>query len=119
MSMKRFILILAAGMTAFSVACSAKTRAVTGVTDVKLHGYVGHRIDQCIEQRIMGQNADELIAPFRTQQETQGRWASEFWGKWVQGAMSAYRYNHNPALFAKIQNAQEKLSMPVEERLHR
>ena len=109
MSMKRFILILVVSATAFSAAFPAGGGAFSGVADVKLHGYVGRRIDQCIEQRVMGQNADELIAPFRAQQETQGRWASEFWGKWVQGAMSAYRYNHDPALLAKIRDAQEKL----------
>ncbi len=109
MSMKRFILILVVSATAFSAAFPAGGGAFSGVADVKLHGYVGRRIDQCIEQRVMGQNADELIAPFRAQQETQGRWASEFWGKWVQGAMSAYRYNHDPALLAKIRDAQQKL----------
>lgn len=109
MSMKRFILILVVSATAFSAAFPAGGGAFSGVADVKLHGYVGRRIDQCIEQRVMGQNADELIAPFRAQQETQGRWASEFWGKWVQGAMSAYRYNRDPALLAKIRDAQQKL----------
>ncbi|MBQ6192485.1 MAG: glycoside hydrolase family 127 protein [Bacteroidaceae bacterium] len=107
--MKRFILILVVSATAFSAAFPAGGGAFSGVADVKLHGYVGRRIDQCIEQRVMGQNADELIAPFRAQQETQGRWASEFWGKWVQGAMSAYRYNRDPALLAKIRDAQQKL----------
>jgi hypothetical protein len=109
MFMKRFFLILVTGMTAFSVVFIANAKAGTGITDVKLYGYVGYRIDQCIDRRIMGQNADELIVPFRTQHETQGRWASEFWGKWVQGAMSAYCYNHDSALFSKIQDAQEKL----------
>ena len=103
--------IVLAGLAALFVSFQADARKAvpTGIADVKLHGYVGHRIDQCIEQRIMGQNAEELIVPFRAQQETRGRWASEFWGKWVQGAMSAYQYNHDPALFAKIQDAQEKL----------
>lgn len=109
MSMKRFILILVVSATAFSAAFPVGGGAFSGVADVKLHGYVGRRIDQCIEQRVMGQNADELIAPFRAQQETQGRWASEFWGKWVQGAMSAYCYNRDPALLAKIRDAQQKL----------
>ena len=92
-----------------AVAAAAKPAPQSGVKDVHLHGYVGERIDQCIEKRVMGQNADELIQPFRTQTETRGLWRSEFWGKWVQGAMSAYRYNQDPALYAKIKDAEEKL----------
>ena len=50
----------------------------SGVESIALSGYVGQRIDDCITHRIMGQNADELIAPFRQQTETRGLWASEF-----------------------------------------
>ncbi len=103
----RVVALLA--MAAVTLTIAAKSTPKTGVTEIRLQGYVGHRIDQCIEKRIMGQNADELVLPFRTQKETRGRWASEFWGKWVQGAMSSYRYNHDPELLAKIRDAEEKL----------
>ena len=103
----RVVALLA--MAAVTLTIAAKGTPKTGVTEIRLQGYVGHRIDQCIEKRIMGQNADELVLPFRTQKETRGRWASEFWGKWVQGAMSSYRYNHDPELLAKIRDAEEKL----------
>lgn len=76
---------------------------------VTMSGYVGGRVDDCIRQRVLGQNADELVDVFRRQDETQNRWASEFWGKWVQGAIASYQYNHDPALYAKIKDAEEKL----------
>ena len=93
----------------FLLPVNGKKAVSAGIAEVKLQGYIGHRIDQCIEKRVMGQNADELILPFQTQKETKGRWASEFWGKWVQGAMATYSYNHDPALYAKIQEAEQKL----------
>lgn len=79
------------------------------VQKVSMDGYIGDRVNDCIEKRVLGQNADELIEPFRVQDEVKGRWASEFWGKWIQGAMASYQYNQDPALYAKIKDAVEKL----------
>lgn len=83
--------------------------AAAQIQQVKMNGYVGRRVDDCIRQRVVGQNADELIEPFLKQDEDKNRWASEFWGKWVQGAIAAYEYNRDPALYAKIEDAEEKL----------
>lgn len=80
-----------------------------GVKEVKLGGYIGQRIDGCIEKRVLGQSVDELVDPFKVQDETQGRWASEFWGKWIQGAVASYEYNHDPALLEKIKEGERKL----------
>lgn len=80
-----------------------------GVKEVKLAGYIGGRIDGCIEKRVLGQSVDELVEPFKAQDETKGRWASEFWGKWIQGAVASYEYNHAPALLEKIKEGERKL----------
>ena len=80
-----------------------------GVKEVKLAGYIGGRIDGCIEKRVLGQSVDELVEPFKAQDETKGRWASEFWGKWIQGAVASYEYNHDPALLEKIKEGERKL----------
>ena len=87
----------------------AKAPETSQVKTVRMEGYVGKRVDDCIRRRVMGQNADELIEPFKLQDETQGRWASEFWGKWVQGAMASYQYNQDPALYQKIKDSADKL----------
>lgn len=79
------------------------------VKNVSMSGYIGTRVDDCFRVRVLGQNADELVEPFKLQDETQQRWASEFWGKWVQGAMAYYQYNHNPEIYAKIQDSAEKM----------
>lgn len=74
-----------------------------------MSGYIGGRVDDCCRVRVMGQNVDELVEPFKLQDETQQRWASEFWGKWVQGAMAYYRYNNDEALYAKIKDSADKM----------
>ena len=92
-----------ASFAIFAMTCRAEIR------NVSMDGYIGGRVHDCIRQRVMGQDVDELIEPFLKQDEVQNRWASEFWGKWVQGAMASYQYNHDPALYAKIKDSQEKM----------
>ncbi|MDD2797140.1 MAG: glycoside hydrolase family 127 protein [Bacteroidales bacterium] len=78
------------------------------VQRVRLDGYLGHRIDQCIANRIMAQDIDELITPFKHQDE-KSRWQTEFIGKWMLGACDAYRYTQNPELLQKIKYAAGEL----------
>lgn len=99
--MKRFLLLLC--LLGCYVCVSAQVQRVT------MGGYIGGRVDDCIQKRVLGQNTDELIEPFLKQDEVKNRWASEFWGKWVQGAIASYQYNHDEALYAKIKEAEEKL----------
>lgn len=92
-------------VTAALLAMIAMSGRAAEKMDVKLHGYIGGRIDGCIQNRVKGQNADELTGVFREQKESRTLWASEFWGKWVQGAIASYQYNHDPELYAKIQTS--------------
>lgn len=78
------------------------------VEKVKISGYIGRRLDECIEHRVKGQNVDHLVEPFRHQNE-RSRWQSEFWGKWIQGAIASYRYNRDPELYEIIRRGAEKL----------
>lgn len=78
------------------------------VTHIKIFGYVGGRIDDCIEHRVKAQDVDHLVEPFRHREE-KSRWQSEFWGKWIQGAIASYRYNKDPELYQIIKNAAEAL----------
>lgn len=75
---------------------------------LKIHGYVGGRIDDCITHRVKAQDVDHLVEPFRHKNEER-RWQSEFWGKWIQGAIASYRYNKDPELYKIIQNAVDEL----------
>ncbi len=71
---------------------------------VKIEGYLGEKMNLCIEKRIKAQDVDHLIEPFRHKDETR-LWQSEFWGKWIQSAIAAYNYNHDPELLSIIKNA--------------
>lgn len=78
------------------------------IKQIKISGYVGSRIDDCIMHRVKAQDVEHLVEPFRHQEE-KSRWQSEFWGKWIQGAIASYRYNKDPELYQIIKNAAESL----------
>ena len=98
----------------FLLACACSTAAMAQVVNdspvrhVKISGYVGTRIADCIEHRVKAQDVDHLVEPFRHQNE-QSRWQSDFWGKWIQGAIASYRYNRDPELYRIIKKAAESL----------
>lgn len=70
---------------------------------VKIDGYVGSRIESCIDNRVKPQDTEMLVEPFR--HLTEGtRWQTEFVGKWMLGAIASYRYDNDPALLDKIRN---------------
>jgi uncharacterized protein len=60
----------------------------------QLSGYLGRKLDLCIRNRILTQNPDELIEPFRHRAERQC-WQTEFWGKWFLSAAAACQYTGN------------------------
>lgn len=73
-------------------------------TQIKINGYLGDKIDQVIERRIIGQDVDMLIEPFKYKNET-WCWQSEFWGKWMLSAVAAYKYKPSTALLEKMDYA--------------
>jgi uncharacterized protein len=75
---------------------------------IKIEGYLGAKINLVIEKRIKSQDADQLVEPFRYKKETH-LWQSEFWGKWIQSAIAAYDYNHDPELLIIVKKAVKDL----------
>ena len=65
---------------------------------------MGSRIDACITHRVKTQDVDHLVKPFTSRNESR-LWQSEFWGKWIQGAIASYRYTKDPELLFIIQKA--------------
>lgn len=88
---------------------AAKKVARSEVTQVSMQGYVGQRYADCINRRVKPENTDTLISVFRLQDEHDGLWGSEFWGKWVQGAIGMYHFTHDPELKEIIQHAEDGL----------
>lgn len=75
---------------------------------VQLNGHVGEKLDASYQNRILAQDVDRLVAPFRNRTET-SCWQSEFWGKWFTSAMLAYHYKPEPQLKKVLDQAVEGL----------
>jgi len=74
----------------------------------KMKGYIGKKLDLSYKNRILAQDVDHLVEPFRHRNETR-MWQSEFWGKWFTSAVLAYRYRAEPELKKVLQTAVEGL----------
>jgi DUF1680 family protein len=73
-------------------------------SNIQMKGYLGDKIDLCINRRIKKEDVAQLIEPFKTRNETR-LWQTEFWGKWILSAIAAYEYKHDPELLKIIQDA--------------
>ncbi len=71
---------------------------------LKLGGFVGEKTDLIIQRRVKAQDYDYLVEPFRHKTETH-LWQSEFWGKWMLGAVAAWEYTHDPELMKIMDQA--------------
>ncbi len=95
--------LLAASLL-FPALAAARPNEYPAVKNVEVKGYVGERISDCIARRVKGQDVNELVEPFRHRTESR-LWQSEFWGKWMLGAISSYEYTHDWELYEKISEA--------------
>ncbi len=59
---------------------------------IQIGGYVGDKLNLCIDNRVMVQDIDRLITPFRVRNDEFWGFRSEFWGKWFTSAMLGYGY---------------------------
>jgi DUF1680 family protein len=71
---------------------------------MSIEGHIGKKLDASYTNRILAQDVDKLISPFRNRTETRC-WQSEFWGKWFTSAVLAYKYRPEPALKKILDNA--------------
>lgn len=62
---------------------------------VRLEGYVGKRIDDCIGAGVMKTDYSHFVRAFEEHWDDgllDNGWTGEFWGKWFTSAVLAYRY---------------------------
>jgi DUF1680 family protein len=76
--------------------------------DVKIEGYLGQKMQLCIENRVKAQNIGKIIKFFQDRNED-GGWRCEYWGKWLTSAVLAYSYHPAPELKTMIDNAVKQL----------
>lgn len=97
------------------VPLSAAAQSVQVKTDA-LHpelahfsGYLGDRIDGCIENRLMAQDLERLLFAFRDKSDGKWGFRTEFWGKWFTAAMMGYEYSPTPENKAVVDAAVQGL----------
>ncbi|MET7000407.1 glycoside hydrolase family 127 protein [Chitinophaga defluvii] len=69
-----------------------------------ISGHLGMKLDAAYQNRILSQDDDRLITPFRNRTEDH-LWQTEFWGKWFTSAVLAYNYLPEPRLKKVLDNS--------------
>ena len=59
---------------------------------VHIGGYLGNKLDLCIDNRLMAQDIDRVVEPFVVRNDGNWGFRCEFWGKWFTSAMLGYGY---------------------------
>ncbi|HPD29643.1 MAG TPA: glycoside hydrolase family 127 protein [Phycisphaerae bacterium] len=70
--------------------------------DVKIGGYVGHRLDRNLRGILMHKDENALLEPFRERGPKQSAWVGEHIGKWLSAASWMYAYSHDEQMLAKL-----------------
>lgn len=100
------LLILILGTTTMSIKAQSTASSGNKLKDIlqdipadriRINGYLGEKLNLCIKNRIEAQNTEELIEPFKKRTETM-LWQTDFLGKWIMSAISAYDYNRQSGL---------------------
>ncbi|MGA2243537.1 MAG: beta-L-arabinofuranosidase domain-containing protein [Verrucomicrobiota bacterium] len=113
MNLSLLAALLIAGTTASVV---AETNAVNDVflpaapESVRITGRLGKKLDLCVAHRILAQDPESLVAPYRAKTETGGAdWRCEYWGKWFTSLTLADAYQSTPATREKRDEAARAL----------
>jgi len=105
--------VLIAGTTLSSY---ADTTAVPDVfapaapESVQLNGRLSEKLDLCVTHRLLVQDLESVVAPYRVKTETGGAdWRCEYWGKWYTSLTLADAYQSTPAIRALRDTAVQAL----------
>lgn len=104
MNCKRLALVLISLSSLHSLAQRKINDKLEPAFAISVDGHVGKMLDASYTNRILAQDVDKLVSPFRNKTETRC-WQSEFWGKWFTSAVLAYKYRPEPDLKAILDKA--------------
>ena len=77
---------------------------------VQIRGRLGRKLDLCIDNRLLAQTIEPLVAPYAAKTETGAAdWRCEYWGKWFTSLALADAYDSTPATRAKRDAATKAL----------
>jgi len=105
----RLAALLIVGMTipVFAEATAVKDVFTPAVPEsVRISGRLGEKLDLCVAHRILAQDIESVIVPYRDKTETGGAdWRCEYWGKWFTSLTLADAYHSTPDTRTKIDDA--------------
>lgn len=109
--LKLTVLIMCAmSHTLFAQVSKPVKDVLTPIDGVNLSGDLGNKLNGAINNRVLAQDVDRLITPFKQENRTETRmWQSEFWGKWFTSAVLAYKYHPEPKLKKVLDDAANAL----------
>ncbi len=77
---------------------------------VSISGRLGEKMDLCVQNRLLAQDIEVLVAPYRAKTEIGGGdWRCEYWGKWFTSLTLADAYDSTPATREKRDEATKEL----------
>ena len=91
--MKKTFLVASAVLTLSAVAGNS-----CGDINLRLRGRIGDALDRMIAGHLAGTDIGYVTAPFKTHNERENLWRTEFWGKFMHAAEPFARYSGNPEL---------------------
>lgn len=110
--MRRLILALSL-LAACAATLGAEPTIVSGdalkPAEARFSGFLGDRLDGCVENRLMAQDLERLLFAFRDKSDGSWGFRTEFWGKWFTAAMMGYDYSPTPEHKAVVDAAVQGL----------
>jgi uncharacterized protein len=77
---------------------------------VQIGGRLGEKMELSVKNRVMAQDLERIIQPFRDRtEENGGHWRCEYWGKWITSAAWAFEYEPTPEHRAMIDRGVSEL----------
>lgn len=77
---------------------------------VQLEGWIGNKLNLCMQNRVMAQDIEKIIKPFRQRfEKSSGDWRCEYWGKWFTSVALGYAYQPTQSHRAVLDRAVEAL----------
>lgn len=95
------VALLMAGLTMPVLAQEAGVKDLftpSAAGSVTIGGRLGEKMDLCVKNRLLAQDIELVVAPYREKTETGGAdWRCEYWGKWFTSLALADAYRSTPA----------------------
>jgi DUF1680 family protein len=81
-----------------------------GPAQVRVEGYLGQRLRDSVENRVVSQDLEAVIRPFREKKEIgDGDWRCEYWGKWYTSLVLACAAYPTPEHMAVLKRGADAL----------